>query len=41
MEDFWGFFPRSYLPATKIYNNVGVTDDQINIKATVFFIDSV
>ena len=40
MEDFWGFFPRSYLPATKIYNDTGLTDLN-NIKATVFFIDSV
>ena len=35
MPDFWGFFPRIYLPHTKVF-----TKDDEMAKLTLFFIDS-
>ena len=36
LDEFWGFFPRTYLPGTKLYNSE--TGD--TTKITLFFIDS-
>ena len=36
MDNFYGFFPRTYLPQTKLYNK-DVTE---STKITLFFIDS-
>ena len=34
LDDFWGFFPRTFLPQTKLYANGNTA------KVTLFFIDS-
>ena len=36
LQDFWGFFPRTYLPQARIY---GPNDDDSE-KVTLFFIDT-
>ena len=36
MDNFYGFFPRTYLPQSKLYN----ADTSISTKVTLFFIDS-
>ena len=38
MPDFWGFFPRIYLPHTKVFKDSRESDEMA--KLTLFFIDS-
>lgn len=39
LDGFWGFFPRTYLPQTKLYRNLPQGESEW-AKMTLFFIDS-
>ena len=42
LEDFWGFFPRTYLPQVKLFQYGGAEEDSDPdmTKVTLFIIDS-
>ena len=42
LDEFWGFFPRTYLPQTKLffYEAGMAVDDPVMTKVTLFIIDS-